>query len=421
MIPAIEAAALMGAAISVDTRRPAVMEAALQSGAHVINDVSALRHDPRSLGLAVSARRAGGADAQPRKEGGDGNDLHADGDYANVVLDVFDWLAEARDRAMAAGISRELIVLDPGIGFGKTLADNLALLNALPLFHALGQPLLLGASRKRFIGALSNEGGFARAARRLGGDRGEGHGRRRAAAARPRRRRDRAGPECLARAEGCGADRFQRSPGLTDTRDWAIRFLMNGGSQRTFGALALALIFAAAPAMAQEQAPVTPIEAPAQPGALALGTGGIPGSNAHPEAWISSRTASPSPATDGGHAHSLSARSGQGDGCRGDRGAGRPGFIMLSMDNEGLERGEGPGGSAALLPSCSNTACGRPRKATPISKLRWRRCSPMRRRSRLKPDEAVSGSTDQLADARAAFCAGPGQCGQMARRSTVSA
>ena len=75
-------------------------------------------------------------------------------------------LTAARDRAIAGGIERSRIILDPGIGFGKSLADNLALLNALPLFHALGQPVLLGASRKRTIGALSNE---APAHQRLGG------------------------------------------------------------------------------------------------------------------------------------------------------------------------------------------------------------------------------------------------------------
>jgi len=83
-----------------------------------------------------------------------------------TVFDVFDWLRAARDRAVAGGIPRERIVLDPGIGFGKTMAESLALLNALPLFHALGQPLLLGASRKRLVGALSNE---AAAHKRLGG------------------------------------------------------------------------------------------------------------------------------------------------------------------------------------------------------------------------------------------------------------
>ncbi|WP_374280039.1 dihydropteroate synthase [Novosphingobium sp.] len=162
VIPAVERLAAMGAAISVDTRRPAVMEAALAAGAHIINDVSALRHDPRSLEFAARS----GAPVVLMHAPGEGEDLHGGGDYADVVLDVFDWLATRRDAALAAGIAQDRIVLDPGIGFGKSMADNLALLNALPLFHALGQPLLLGASRKRMIGALSNE---APAHQRLGG------------------------------------------------------------------------------------------------------------------------------------------------------------------------------------------------------------------------------------------------------------
>ena len=97
---------------------------------------------------------------------GDGDDLHASASYGDVVLDVFDWLEARRDAALAAGIARDKIILDPGIGFGKSVAENLLLLNALPLFHALGQPLLLGASRKRMIGALSAE---APAHQRLGG------------------------------------------------------------------------------------------------------------------------------------------------------------------------------------------------------------------------------------------------------------
>lgn len=162
VVPAIERLAAMGAAISVDTRRPAVMEAALAAGAHVINDVSALRHDPRSLEFAVRS----GAPVVLMHAPGDGEDLHSGMAYRDVVLDVFDWLKSRRDAALAAGIAREKILLDPGIGFGKSVSDNLALMNALPLFHALGQPLLVGASRKRMIGALSNE---APAHRRLGG------------------------------------------------------------------------------------------------------------------------------------------------------------------------------------------------------------------------------------------------------------
>lgn len=162
VIPAIERLSAMGAAISIDTRRPAVMEAALAAGAHMVNDVSALRHDPRSIELV--ARSA--VPVVLMHAPGEGEDLHTNADYGDVVLDVFDWLKERRDAAIASGIARENIVLDPGLGFGKSLATNLALINALPLFHALGQPLLVGSSRKRMIGALSNE---APAHKRLGG------------------------------------------------------------------------------------------------------------------------------------------------------------------------------------------------------------------------------------------------------------
>ncbi len=162
VLPAVEYCKSMGAAISIDSRRAGVLEAALQAGAHVANDVSAMRYDERTselvanLGCPVILMHAPGA----------GEDLHAGGEYEDVVSEVFDFLKAARSRAIAAGIAEEKIVLDPGIGFGKSLADNLALINALPLFHALGSPLLLGVSRKRMIGALSNE---EAADKRLGG------------------------------------------------------------------------------------------------------------------------------------------------------------------------------------------------------------------------------------------------------------
>lgn len=162
VVPAIEACAAMGAAVSIDTRKAAVMEAALDAGASLVNDVSGLTHDPRSAEV-VAARKC---PVVLMHAPGRGDDLHEGGDYASVVFDVFDELRSRRDEALAAGIDASRIVLDPGIGFGKSLADNLALMNALPLFHALGQPLLLGASRKRLIGALSNE---AEASERLGG------------------------------------------------------------------------------------------------------------------------------------------------------------------------------------------------------------------------------------------------------------
>ncbi|MEO9463495.1 MAG: dihydropteroate synthase [Marinomonas sp.] len=153
VIPAVEYCAAMGAAISVDTRRASVLEAAINAGAHVANDVSAMRYDPRSHAVAVSTDCPVILMHAP----GTGDDLHEGGTYSNVVFDVFDALRQYRDDAIAAGIARERIILDPGIGFGKSLAENLSILNALPLYHALGQPLLLGVSRKRMIGALSHE------------------------------------------------------------------------------------------------------------------------------------------------------------------------------------------------------------------------------------------------------------------------
>ncbi|ANY20113.1 Dihydropteroate synthase [Tsuneonella dongtanensis] len=162
VVPAVEYCAQMGAAISVDTRRAAVMRAALDAGAHMLNDVTAMRHDPTMAELAAQR----GCPIVLMHSPGADDDVHADADYANVVFDVFDALAERRDAAIDAGIARERIVLDPGIGFGKSLADNLALINALPLFHALGQPLMFGGSRKRMVGALSGE---AEPHERLGG------------------------------------------------------------------------------------------------------------------------------------------------------------------------------------------------------------------------------------------------------------
>ena len=92
--------------------------------------------------------------------------LHGEHRYGDVLFDVYDWLEARIAAVVAAAIAREKIIVDPGIGFGKSLRDNLRSLNGLALFHALGCPILLGASRKRMIGALSNE---APADKRLGG------------------------------------------------------------------------------------------------------------------------------------------------------------------------------------------------------------------------------------------------------------
>lgn len=153
VVPAVEYCVAMGAAISLDTRRAGVLAAGLAAGAHMANDVSALRYDPHTIEVVACA----GCPVVLMHAPGAGEDLHKGAGYADVVSEVFDFLKAARARAIAAGIAAERIVLDPGIGFGKSLAENLSLINALPLFHALGSPLLLGVSRKRLIGALSAE------------------------------------------------------------------------------------------------------------------------------------------------------------------------------------------------------------------------------------------------------------------------
>jgi dihydropteroate synthase len=153
VVPAVEYCASMCAAISVDTRRAGVLAAALAAGAQMANDVSAMRYDPRTIDVVAQS----GCPVVLMHAPGAGEDLHKGGDYADVVCAVFDFLKSARARAIAGGITEDRIILDPGIGFGKSLAENLALINALPLFHGLGSPLLLGVSRKRMIGALSAE------------------------------------------------------------------------------------------------------------------------------------------------------------------------------------------------------------------------------------------------------------------------
>ncbi|KEZ20796.1 Dihydropteroate synthase [Sphingobium yanoikuyae] len=163
IVPVIEKLAAAGVAMSVDTRKAAVMEAALAAGAHVINDVSALEHDPRSLEVAARA----GCPVILMHAPSAGDDPHDNPNgYADVVSDVFDYLDARIAACLDAGIAREKIMVDPGLGFGKSLADNLALVNGLATFQGLGVPLLFAGSRKRLIGALSNE---APAPDRLGG------------------------------------------------------------------------------------------------------------------------------------------------------------------------------------------------------------------------------------------------------------
>lgn len=138
------------------------MEAALAAGAGIVNDVSALLWDDRALEVVANSGAPVILMHSPDPEKGG----HGRPGYRDVVTEVFDWLEARIAAVMAAGVDRARILVDPGIGFGKSLAENLMLLNGLAMLHGLGCPIMLGASRKRMIGALSNE---APTAERLGG------------------------------------------------------------------------------------------------------------------------------------------------------------------------------------------------------------------------------------------------------------
>ncbi|WP_295444936.1 dihydropteroate synthase [Sphingorhabdus sp. EL138] len=160
--PLIRRLAGTGAAISIDTRKAFVMDGALQAGATMINDISALLYDDRAVEVARKSKVPVVLMHAPSQS----SDPHKDGNYDDVVYDVFDWLEQRVSDVEAAGLARETILVDPGIGFGKILSDNLAIINNLAIYHGLGCALLFGASRKRLIGALSNE---VEATDRLGG------------------------------------------------------------------------------------------------------------------------------------------------------------------------------------------------------------------------------------------------------------
>jgi len=150
VIPVIEG--LNGARISIDTMKLAVAQEAVDAGATYINDVTAFRHDPEMAGFVADRR----CDCCLMHMLGEPRTMQDDPRYDDVVAEVESFLAERAEVAVAAGVPRERIALDPGIGFGKTLAHNLALLRALPRLARLG-PLMLGVSRKRFLGTLTGE------------------------------------------------------------------------------------------------------------------------------------------------------------------------------------------------------------------------------------------------------------------------
>jgi dihydropteroate synthase len=153
ILPVIEALASSGHRVSVDTRKAAVMEKAASAGARIINDVSALGHDPASLRTAAKL----GLPVILMHAKGDPKTMQVRPEYDDVALDVYDALRARIEACIAAGIDASRIAVDPGIGFGKTFRHNLEILHQLTLFHGLGVPLMAGVSRKAFIGSLTME------------------------------------------------------------------------------------------------------------------------------------------------------------------------------------------------------------------------------------------------------------------------
>ncbi|WP_221938628.1 dihydropteroate synthase [Mycobacterium sp. KBS0706] len=150
--PVIRDLANRGLAVSVDTRHAVVMQAALAAGARIVNDVTGLTGDPASLGVVARA----GCPVVLMHIQGEPRTMQQDPAYDDVLLDVCDWLEQRVAVCAAAGIPPGRIAIDPGIGFGKkSVTHNLPLLRGLSLLHGLGCAVLLGVSRKRFIGSLS--------------------------------------------------------------------------------------------------------------------------------------------------------------------------------------------------------------------------------------------------------------------------
>ena len=148
VVPVVQKLKGLKAAISVDTRKSVVARAAAEEGATIFNDVSALTYDKDSLRVAAEKD----LDIILMHAQGEPKTMQDNPTYDDVVLEVYDYLADRIAAAEAAGIPRARIAADPGIGFGKTLAHILTLMTSLSIFHGLGVPLLVGASRKRFIG-----------------------------------------------------------------------------------------------------------------------------------------------------------------------------------------------------------------------------------------------------------------------------
>lgn len=153
VVPVVEALAREGVTVSIDTRKAEVMAAALRAGARIINDVSGLTCDPRSIEVAAGSE----AFVVLMHMAGEPATMNEAPRYEACALEVFDWLAARVQACDAAGVARERIVVDPGLCFAKHEPHNLDLLRHLALYHGLGCPVLLGASRKGWTAQLDRE------------------------------------------------------------------------------------------------------------------------------------------------------------------------------------------------------------------------------------------------------------------------
>jgi dihydropteroate synthase len=151
VVPVVERLAReVGVPISIDTSKAAVARAALAAGAELINDVTGMEGDPEMIGVALESNA--GVCAMHMQ--GTPQTMQDDPRYDNVVEEIFEYLRQRRDALLAAGIERERICLDPGVGFGKTHQHNLTLMAHCGRFHELGAPVLVGHSRKGFLAKL---------------------------------------------------------------------------------------------------------------------------------------------------------------------------------------------------------------------------------------------------------------------------
>ncbi len=162
VVPVVRGLSERDAIVSIDTRHAAVMRAAIAAGARIVNDVTALSGDPDSLGVVADSD----VSLVLMHMQGEPRTMQRDPRYGDVLREVHDYLAGRVAACEAAGIARHRIAIDPGIGFGKTLAHNMSLLHGLDALQALGCPMLIGVSRKSFI---AHAAGSTPPKQRLGG------------------------------------------------------------------------------------------------------------------------------------------------------------------------------------------------------------------------------------------------------------